>query len=188
MHARSPPTPGQTWGRLYDIAVDQYGFSTRNDARDVGVAAQYLTVLAKRGVLEHTGFGLYRSPQVPTTEWTSYMEAVLRVGEGAFPPTTRSWRCTSWRWSTRDGSASVLSAGYAETFQVGSVVKRTTSVEVTTYEGIPPATVARALRDCIGRVPRDRLVDALEHARQRGLVRRREVPDLAAALQGTAPS
>lgn len=181
--------PGPTWGRLYDIAVDQYGFITRDDARDVGVAAQYLTVLAKRGVLEHTGFGLYRFPQVPTTEWTSYMEAVLRVGEGAF--------------LTDDAVLALHELALVNPLRVRvgvprrvrrdlpgwiEVVKGTAPVELTTYEGIPSTTVAQALRDCIGRVPRDRLVDALEDARQRGLVRRREVPDLAAALEGTPAS
>jgi predicted transcriptional regulator of viral defense system len=175
--------PGETWERLYEHAVAQYGFVTRSDAKGLGVDPQYLTVLARRGVLEHTGFGLYRFPQVPTTDRTPFMEAVLLVGEGAF--------------LTHDAVLALheLALVNPRAIKVGTtrrvrrnlppsveLVRRTDDVDVTEYEGIRSTTVARALRDCVGTVPRDRLRDALEEARRRGLVRRRDLADLTDAI------
>ncbi len=172
--------PGEVWERLYELAVDQYGFVTRGDARELDVAPQYLSVLANRGVLEHTGHGLYRFPQVPPTDRTSFMEAVLRVGEGAF--------------LTHDAVLSLheLALVNPRRIRVGTsrrvrrslpgwieLVRRADSPDLTSYEGIRSTTVAQALRDCAGAVPRDRLRDALESARRQGLVRRRDVAGIA---------
>lgn len=179
--------PGRVWERLYELAVDQYGFVTRRDAHELGVAPQYLNVLARRGVLEHTGIGLYRFPQVPVTDRTPFMEAVLWVGEGAF--------------LTHDAVLSMheLALVNPRAVKVGTprrvrrdlpdwieVVPRTDHVDITTYEGIRSTTVASALRDCVGTVPRDRLHEALEEARRRGLVRRRDVADLADTIDTRA--
>lgn len=180
--------PGRTWDRLYEFAVDQYGFVTRSDARSLGVDPQYLTVLAGRGVLEHAGLGLYRFPQVPATGRTHFMEAVLLVGEDAFV--------------THDAVLALheLAQVNPREIKVGTtrrvrrnlppwveLVRRTDDVDVTEYEGIRSTTVARALRDCVGAVPRDRLHDALEQARGRGLIRRRDLADLTDAI-GTGAS
>lgn len=42
------------------------------------------------------------------------------------------------------------------------------------YEGLPSASVARALRDCVGTVMADRLIGAADRARDEGLIRRRD--------------
>ena len=47
--------------------------------------------------------------------------------------------------------------------------------DLTVYEGVPSATVARALIDCRGTIMRDRLLDAVTSAKRTGLLRTREV-------------
>ena len=47
--------------------------------------------------------------------------------------------------------------------------------DLTMYEGVPSATVARALIDCREIVMRDRLLDAVATAKRTGLLRTREV-------------
>ena len=47
--------------------------------------------------------------------------------------------------------------------------------DLTMYEGVPSATVARALIDCREIVMRDRLLDAVATAKRTGLLRPREV-------------
>jgi hypothetical protein len=56
------------------------------------------------------------------------------------------------------------------------------SAELTIYEGIPSATVARALLDCRGIVMNDRLFDAAREAARRGLLRRSEASRVLAAI------
>jgi predicted transcriptional regulator of viral defense system len=46
--------------------------------------------------------------------------------------------------------------------------------DLTVYEGVPSATVARALIDCRDIIIRDRLLDAVATAKKTGLLRTRE--------------
>lgn len=46
--------------------------------------------------------------------------------------------------------------------------------DLTVYEGVPSATVARALIDCRDVIMRDRLHDAVATAKKAGLLRTRE--------------
>ena len=47
--------------------------------------------------------------------------------------------------------------------------------DLTAYEGVPSATVARALIDCRHSIMRNRLLDAVTTAKRTGLLRAREV-------------
>jgi len=57
-------------------------------------------------------------------------------------------------------------------------------VDLTVYERIPSATVARALLDCRGVLPPEQLVDAAEAAAGQGLLRRREASRIISAIKG----
>ena len=54
--------------------------------------------------------------------------------------------------------------------------------DVTTYEGIPSTTVARAIADCRGHVTTERLLDGVDEAERRGLLRRDQADELRAEL------
>ncbi|WP_371683495.1 hypothetical protein [Solirubrobacter soli] len=60
-----------------DVAVDQYGYVTAENAAAVGVIADRLRTMAKRGTLERVAYGLYRVPAVASTSLDNYMEAAL---------------------------------------------------------------------------------------------------------------
>lgn len=62
---------------LWDIALDQYGYVTERDARNLGAAPGELARLARRDKLERVGHGIYRFQELPTTERDEYMLAVL---------------------------------------------------------------------------------------------------------------
>jgi len=171
---------------LFEYGLDHYGFVTPQQAADLGVPNIELAKLARRGWLTNISYGLYRVNDVPVPPNAEYAEAVLRVGEGAF--------------LTHDAVLALheLALVNPARIRVGvdrrvrrslpdwiELVPRPAPEALTTYEGIPSTTVGQALRDCIGMVPRDRLLDALEDARRRGLVRRRDVPALAAAIEGS---
>ena len=59
----------------------------------------------------------------------------------------------------------------ADTYRHIDLVRMTVPEEdLVEYEGIPSTTVERALRDCVGRVMPDRLLEAVERARIEGLL------------------
>lgn len=160
--------------RLREIALDQYGYVTTRDAEGLGVPAVELRKLAHRGGLDHIAYGLYRFDDIPRTGRDPYMEAVLRVGRGAY--------------LTHDAVLALHDLGLVNPrrIRVGTprrarphlpddvevVQRRVDKADLTTFEGIPATTVRRALLDCRGLVMRERLLDAAREAARRGLLRR----------------
>lgn len=171
--------PGQTWERLYEVAVDQYGFVTRDDARDVGVDPDYLHVLVGRGVIGHTGVGLFRFPEVPVTERTGFMEAVLWVGRDA----ALSHDAVLALHGLAFANPSVIRVVTPHRVRRSKppptalkVIRRTLpDSDRTRYFGIPSTTVSRALLDSGGLIMRSRLIDAARDARREGLLRESEL-------------
>lgn len=132
--------------------------------------------LASRGGLEHVSRGVYRFPDLVDDERAPFYEAVLSVGTDAY--------------LTHDSVLAFhdLALVNPRRIRVGTTrrVRRELPdhIEVfrddlpasdrTVYDGLPSATVERALRDCIGTVRGDRLADAADRARDEGLIRRRD--------------
>jgi predicted transcriptional regulator of viral defense system len=63
--------------RLWDVAVDQYGYVSTADARRLGIDRVELAKLAARGALVNVSHGVYRCPQWPVSANDHLMEAVL---------------------------------------------------------------------------------------------------------------
>jgi predicted transcriptional regulator of viral defense system len=163
---------------LWEVALDQHGLVTTQDARRLGVPAVELRKLAQRGSLERVGHGVYRMVDLPRTEHEDYAAAVALVGRDAYlthdavlalhdlalvnPRAVRVATPHRVRLSTLPSSV--------------KVVLRTDlgPDDVTSYDGIPSTSVAQALVDCVGLVMTSRLREAAEEARSRGLVGGRE--------------
>src|SRR3954453_23922862 len=64
--------------RLRERAVDQYGYITTRDAKELGIPPGELRKLRQRGGLEHIGHGIYRFEDIPRADRDQLMEAVLR--------------------------------------------------------------------------------------------------------------
>lgn len=171
--------------RLYERALDQYGYVTTRDADDLGVPPVELRKLHLRGGLEHVGHGLYRFEDVPPTPKDGFMEAVLRVGEGAL--------------LAGDAVLALHELGLAYPRRVRVATPRRVRRRLpsfikveqrdvppakrTTYEGIPAMTVAEAIRDCRGLLMPERLVDAATDAARAGLIRKAEANRLLQELE-----
>lgn len=173
--------------RLYERALDRYGYVTTQDAEDLGVPAVELRKLRQRGGLEHIGYGLYRFEDLPVTPKDEFMEAVLRVGDEAV--------------LAGDAVLALHDLGFAHPRRIRvatprrvrrrlppfvkaeqRVVPRT---QRTTYEGIPAMTVAAAIRDCRGLLMPERLADAVTDAAESGLIRNAEAIRLVEELEAT---
>lgn len=172
--------------RLWAVAVGQYGYVTTHDAAELGVPAVELRKLAQRGFLERVGRGVYRFPDCPVTEPAEYMEAVLWAGEGAA--------------LSHDAVLALHDLGFANPSTIRVTVSRRVrkthprrgvtliqavlpNEDLTTYEGIPSTTVARALLDVRGLLMPSRLREAASAARELGLLLAGEYDRVLAGLE-----
>lgn len=62
---------------LWDLAVDQHGLVTAEQAIEAGVSTSAIKSLVYHGRLERVAHGVYRLPKYPTTEAERYALAVL---------------------------------------------------------------------------------------------------------------
>ncbi len=69
--------PGAAYNLILEVAADQHGYVTQEDARRVGVASVTLARMAERGTIERTSQGVYRVPAIPPGQLDQYMEATL---------------------------------------------------------------------------------------------------------------
>jgi predicted transcriptional regulator of viral defense system len=69
--------PGRVYAALFETAVEQYGYITAKDARELGFGPGHLVDLARRGDLDRVAHGLYRFKAVPVTIRDQLMEAAL---------------------------------------------------------------------------------------------------------------
>lgn len=178
--------PGSTWRRLHELALDQHGLVTTQDARGVDVDPAYLRQMVERGTIEHVAYGLYRFPEVPVTAYTPLMEAVLWVGEEA----VLSHDAVLSLHGLANANPSVIRVSTPRRVRRSDppvaveIIRRTVpDGDLTRYEGIPSTTVARALLDSRELVMRSRLVDAARQARAEGLIRRRRFDEVMAQLE-----
>lgn len=162
--------------RLRERALDQYGYVTTRDAKELGVPPVELRKLHQRGGLEHIAHGLYRFEDVPRTDNDQFMEAVLRVGHDAYlvgdavlalhdlaMVNPRRIRVAT------PGRERRRLPEYLELER-----RAVPPAERTRYAGIPATTVGRALLDCRGTIMDERLAEAAREAARAGLLRRAE--------------
>ncbi len=175
--------------RLREVALEQYGYVTTRDAERLGITLNAFHLIAHRGGLTRTAYGVYRfaPEEIPVTGRDGYMEAVLAVGAGAFlyadavlalhglalvnPPRIRVGTPSRVRKGTLSPSIEVVRVDVPE-------------ADLEVFEGIPCTTVARALVDSVGIVMADRLIDAANDAAGRGLLRRKDRERVLAQLGG----
>jgi predicted transcriptional regulator of viral defense system len=67
--------------QLWEVALDQHGFITTDDARALGIAPHTLRFLAQRGTLRREAHGVYRFERFPASNADDYMQAVLWTGQ-----------------------------------------------------------------------------------------------------------
>lgn len=172
-----------------DIAYDRHGLVTTAEAVAAGVPSVELPKLAARGALENLSRGLYRFLDAPVGRHDGLAEAVKRVGPGAYLShdavlALHDLALVNPR-RTRVATAERVRAklpGWIE------LIYRTLPAEaITTYDGIPSATVTQALEDCIGIVPRGRLLDAAKTARARWLLTEPEYRRLRRLIRNRQP-
>ena len=166
--------PGKIYNRLAEFAADNYGYVTTDQAEEAEINPDRLLELAHRGQIERRGSALYRVPLIPPTPLDPYREATLwpRGAEA-----TISHETALDLYGLSDVNPAKIHISVPRAHRPRRQVPAQYRLhredlrddEVTTYEGIPIVTVAKAIRQT-RRLGPALLRQAIEEARRRGLV------------------
>jgi predicted transcriptional regulator of viral defense system len=182
-----PIMPGRVYSPLLELATDQYGYVSTDDARKLGISPRRLKLLAERDTLWRVARGLYRFPAevVPITALDQYMEAVLWSGRRG----VLSHETALDLHELCEVNPSAIHLTVPRGFRTRKVVPEIyrlhrfdlDPVEVGWHEAIPIVTPERAILGGIEQALGWQLIDqAIETARARGRVTKPAAKRLAA--------
>lgn len=169
---------------LLDLAFDQHGFVTSEDARSLQINDQRLVDMERRGTLERVARGLYRFKAIPRTGREHLMEAVL------WPRRTRGVLSHDTALDLHglcDINPIEVHITLPDSYRINREIpsgyvmhhRNLTDADRTLVEGIPTVTPAHSIRDAIETHLDPKLIDqAIDESRRRGLVPKRELAEL----------
>ena len=185
--------PGRVYDDLLEVALDQYGYISAQNARTAGVDPRRLVEMERRGTLQRVAHGLYRFPSVPVSTLDQLMEATLWPrGQGII-----SHESALDLHDLSDVSPARVHLTVPVSYRLGRVPPREFVVhrrrlaegDVIRHEGIPVVTPLRAIRDGIEEHLGAHLLDqAMDSARRRGLISAHELDELSATRAGETTS
>ncbi|MGH9112426.1 MAG: type IV toxin-antitoxin system AbiEi family antitoxin domain-containing protein [Acidimicrobiales bacterium] len=178
--------PGRAYNLLFEVAADQYGYVTTEDARELGLWPGHLADLARRGQADRVAQGVYRIRAVPESALDQLMEATLWPrGLGVI---------------SHDTALDLLELCDVNPVKVHVTVPASARIrrrrppafavherdldpdDVTRVEGIPVVTVRRAILDGIERHLGGHLIDqAIDRGRRTGQLTRAQLAEIARA-------
>ncbi len=144
--------PGAVYTDLAEIANEQYGFLTPEDARERDIDPMNLVRMFQRGHLERRATGVYRLRLTPPSRFDAYMEAVLWPGRGMRGVLSHDTALDLYGLS--DVSAAKIDLTLPQAYRIRRAIPASYRVhhedlasdDVTSFEGIPIVTPARAIR------------------------------------------
>ena len=147
--------PRSAYNTVVEIAGEQQGYVTQEDARAAGIAATTLARMAERGTLVRTSHGVYRVPLIPAGPLDQYREATLWP-RGARGVLSNETALSLHELSDVNPAKIHITVPRAHRPQRETpalyVVHRADlrDDEITAYEGIPIVTPVRAILDAHG--------------------------------------
>lgn len=168
------------WEAICDIAESNYGIITAKQAKAVMDNPNVeLPRWVKMGRLTNRGRGVYKLVRHTPTEYDQFAEAVALVGDGAHLHGESVLAINDLGFVNPPvvyvASGRRLRRKVPEWIEV---VKLDREEEVSNSYGIPSQSLSDAIRVCHGRVPPNRLNDAIELAVKNGLLLRSEAKEL----------
>jgi predicted transcriptional regulator of viral defense system len=168
--------PGRAYDALFALAIEQFGYVTREQALAAGFAGNALREMAQRGVVTHVDHGVYRFDAFPPGPHDAYMEAVLwphrKMG-------VLSHETALDLYGLSDANPARIHITVPKKHRVTRKVPTVYEIhhadlkpdEVMWREGLPLTTIERTIRDCHQtHLRRGLLEQALDQARARGLI------------------
>ena len=169
---------------LYGLAAGHQGYVTTEMAEVVGVPAVEMRKISARGGLTNVARGLYRVDGIDGGDKAPYAEAVFRVGEDAhlYGESVLAFHNLALVNPARITVATTRRVRRHLPVHIHMVHVAVGAGDLTEYDGVPSATVERAVRDSIGSVMPGRLIEAARRAADEGLIRRRRLDPLLAEI------
>jgi predicted transcriptional regulator of viral defense system len=139
---------------VLELATDQYGYVTAEQARQAGVHPMTLVMMAKRATIERVDHGLYRVPAVPPHRLAEYRGATLwpfgRTG-------VLSHETALELLELSDVNPDRIHLTLPKAFRIRRAIPRRYVIhhadlsvaDVTMHEGVPITTATRAICDCL---------------------------------------
>ncbi len=176
--------PGKVYVQLAELANEQYGFLTPDDARRLGIDPINLVRMAERGQLERRANGIYRFALAATGPLDSFMEAVL------WPRGMRGVLSHETALNLYELS-DVLPGTVDITVPCAHRIRRATpphcriyhedlrANQITAHQGIPIVKPAHAVRQGHrAQLPPTLLAQAIDHGRRNGRLSQRQAKEL----------
>ncbi len=177
--------PGRVFTELAEIAGDNHGYVTTDDARAQGIAPINLSRMAQRNVLERRATGVYRLPLTPPGPLDAYVEATLWPQRGVRGVLSGESALDLYELSDVNPTKIhvTLPLGYRVRRQVPAAYRLHQEdldpADVTLFEGIPIVTSAKAIRQAAAEHLGDALVaQAVDHGESNGRLTRKQAAEL----------
>lgn len=173
---------------LWDIAAEQHGFVTAQQATDAGIDKHAVQMLIHRGTLRRVAHGVYRFPQYPVGEHDNLMLAVLwtRVSEAVLSHETA---LDAYGMSDVNPNRIHLTVGKHRRFRRGGGDYAVHHEDLAPqrigwWQGIPTVTPATAIAQCLTLgTPTYLLRQAIERGHAQGYLKAAERDELTTALK-----
>lgn len=187
--------PRLAYQRIHELATEQFGVFTTAQAKAAGVDHRALAMMCRRGTLERQAHGVYQDLLVPTNRFTHYMLAALWPVE---VPAVLSHETALDLFEISDVNPGKIHITVPKHFRIRRKVPEQyvvhhadlTPTEITSIEGLPVTTAARAIRDCHATHLGPALLrQAIDEGRRLGWITARDQQALATELfPGEAPA
>ncbi len=182
--------PRSAYNTVVEIAGEQQGYVTQEDARAAGIAPTTLARMAERGTLVRTSHGVYRVPLIPAGPLDQYREATLWP-RGVRGVLSNETALSLYELSDVNPAKIHITVPRAHRPQRETptlyVVHRADlrDDEITAHEGIPIVTPVRAILDAHASGLGPALIDqAIADGRRRGVLTRAQAGQLREATAG----
>jgi predicted transcriptional regulator of viral defense system len=179
---------GRIQAKLWDVALDHYGYVTTEDARRLGINVVELGKLAYRKQLGRVAYGIYRFEQLPVSQFDPYMLATLWAGGRGVLSHDTAMELYELSDINPDKIHLTVPDGYRPRRQGGEFYEvhheNLNESQIRRHEGIPIVTVPIAIDQAIRTgVPTHLVRQALTTARERGAITKAEHRDLMRRLE-----
>lgn len=177
--------PGRVFTEIAEIAGENYGFVTTDDARARGIAPINLSRMAQRDVLERRATGVYRLPLSPPGPLDAYVEATLWPQRGVRGVLSGETALDLYELSDVNPAKIhvTLPVGYRVRRQVPAAYRLhhedLDPAQVTLFEGIPIVTPVKAILQAAAEHLGDALIgQAVDHGESNGRLSRKQAAAL----------
>lgn len=169
--------------KLREIALDQHGLITAAQADSIGVSRPSLSYLVKNKRIERVMRGIYRIPQIPSTPYDAFQQALLWAGDDS----VLSHDTALAAWDVCDINPTVIHVTIPKAKRIQKSEQNNIQLHkedlcktsIRWWECMPLVSLKIALLQCIDRGVSSHILDqAIRNGISRGMLTKKDVVTL----------